>query len=112
MQGLTLVSTRQEKLSLMSRHIRQPWKTGTPISSTSIESHAASLRFKDKQNKYKKIIDQAIIRDNQAGNFPSNYKVLPCIFQTSGLIHHEAIGYISDLIELASKDTSVPKENL
>jgi hypothetical protein len=87
-------------------------KTGTPISSTSIKSHAASLRFKDKQNKYKKIIDQAIIKDNLAGNFHSNYKVLPFIFQTSGLIHHEAISYISDLAELASKDTSVPKENL
>ncbi len=31
-------------------------KTGTPISSTSIKSHAASLRFKDKHNKYEKII--------------------------------------------------------
>ncbi len=87
-------------------------KTGTPISFTSIKSHAASLRFKDKHNKYKRIIDQSIIRDNLAGNFHSNYKVLPFIFIIHGLIQHEAISYISDLAELASKDTSVPKENL
>jgi len=60
-------------------------KAGTPIFSTSINSHATSLQFKDKHNehnKHKQIIDQAIITDNQAGNFYSNYKDLPFIFQT------------------------------
>jgi hypothetical protein len=61
-------------------------KAGTPIFSTSINSHATSLQFKDKHNKHKQIIDQAIITNNQAGNFYSNYKDLPFIFQTFHLI--------------------------
>lgn len=83
----------------------------TPAS-LSNKAHAATERFKSKQKKYKKFIDGAYQQDVTAGNFNSTYKAIPIIFQTTGLIHSEAQSYISDLAELASKNTSIPKENM
>ena len=82
-------STSQEK-ALIDVYLISPIPSDNNRKSTlKAGTHATSPQFKDKHNKHnkhKQIIDQAIITDNQAGNFYSNYKDLPFIFQTFHLI--------------------------
>ena len=72
--NLSLLNNNKQTIS--AGHGRDPFAADDDMTvTTSIKSHAASLRFKDKNNKYKKIIDQAIIPTTKSYRSSSKHLV-------------------------------------
>ncbi len=108
-------------MGLHSRKLYHENKQFQSNSPTSIKSHAASQRLKNEHNKYKEIIDQAIIRENQSDNSTPTTKSYPSSWSNSAWsyqlhlrpcwaqylpCHSDAMLYSMDLSHVGLQDHS------